>query len=222
MKSMSTNWTLRHALRASTLTVLVAASAAVAWPVQAQQGTSAPTACPMGDQKAGACDGAGHHGSHAGKGQGDHARMHGGHDGKRGGMHGAEGERGMGPMGPMMRGRMLDSVNATPQQRAQLDQIFEAVRRDMQGQREARMALREEGRKLMAQPNVDATAMEALRQKQLAMHDQASRRMTQAMVEASRVLTPEQRAQMAEHMAKRRDMKERRQHEHQKPESPRS
>ena len=54
---------------------------------------------------------------------------------------------------------------------------------------------------LLAQPTVDADAVEALRQKQLAMHDAAGKRMTTAMLEISRVLTPEQRKQIAEYMS---------------------
>jgi protein CpxP len=44
----------------------------------------------------------------------------------------------------------------------------------------------------------------------LAQHDQASKRMMQAMLEASRVLTPEQRAKMADMAGQRRAMMERR------------
>ena len=36
------------------------------------------------------------------------------------------------------------------------------------------------------------------RQQMLQLHDQASKRMTQAMVDVSRVLTPEQRKQIAD------------------------
>jgi periplasmic protein CpxP/Spy len=133
----------------------------------------------------------------------------------RGADHGPMmGERGAhaGP-GMHMGERMLDRVKASAEQRAQIRQIMEAARKDMQGQREARRALRDQQMQLFTQPNVDANAVEALRQKQIAQHDQASKRMTQAMVEASRVLTPEQRAQLATDMRQRRDMMERHQRE---------
>lgn len=120
-----------------------------------------------------------------------------GHHGKRGG---GDGEM---AGGMMLSPRMLDAVKATPEQRAQIKQIMDAARRDMSAQRDARRALRDEAQRVFTQPNVDATAAEALRQKMLAQHDQASRRKMQAMVEASRVLSPEQRKQMAD-MAKRR------------------
>ena len=75
--------------------------------------------------------------------------------------------------------------------------------------RESGRALLQQLLSLFTQPIVDAKALEALRQKLLAHHEQASRRMTQAMLDASRVLTPEQRKQMADRMAQRRSMMER-------------
>jgi protein CpxP len=44
----------------------------------------------------------------------------------------------------------------------------------------------------------------------LAQHDQASKRMMQAMLDGSRVLTPEQRAKMADMAGQRRAMMDRR------------
>jgi len=130
------------------------------------------------------------------------------------GMHGG------GPGAGMMMGgrgleRMLDSVNATADQRAQIKQIAERARADMQAQHEAHRGQREAMAKLFTAPTVDANAVEALRAQMMAQHDAQSRRMTQAMVEASRVLTPEQRKQMADRMAQRRDMMERHMHERQ-------
>jgi protein CpxP len=120
-------------------------------------------------------------------------------------------------MGLMMQGRgldrMLDSVNATAEQRTQIKAIADRARADMQAQHEAGKGNREQMAKLFAQPTVDANAVEALRAQQMQRHDQASRRMTQAMVEASRVLTPEQRKQIAERMGQRRAMMERHMHE---------
>lgn len=110
---------------------------------------------------------------------------------------------------PMMSERMLDSVNATAEQRSQIKQIVQAARTDLAAQRDAGIKLREQGRTLFAQPTVDARAAEALRQQALAQHDQASKRMLQAMLDVSRVLTPEQRKTLAERMAQRRGMMER-------------
>jgi Spy/CpxP family protein refolding chaperone len=87
---------------------------------------------------------------------------------------------------------------------------------DLRAQREAGRDLRQQMMQAFTQPTVDANTVEALRQKMLAQHDQASRRMMQAMLDVSRVLTPEQRTQLAQHMQQRgemmrRHMEERRQ-----------
>jgi protein CpxP len=126
-----------------------------------------------------------------------------------GGMHGSGGP-GMGMMGGG-RGmeRMLDSVNASAEQRSQIKAIFERARTDMQAQHETGRALRQQMMALFTQPVVDANAVEALRQQSMQHHEQASRRMTQAMVEASRVLSPEQRKQVADQAAKRSEMMQR-------------
>jgi periplasmic protein CpxP/Spy len=109
---------------------------------------------------------------------------------------------------PMMHGhmfeRMLDGIDTSPEQRAQIKEIRERAQADLQAQREAGRGLREQGLKLFAQPVVDAQAAEALRQQMLQQHDQASRRMLQAMLEISRVLTPAQRQQLAQKMAERK------------------
>jgi periplasmic protein CpxP/Spy len=127
-------------------------------------------------------------------GPGMHRGGPGGPDGAGGGMH-------------LMR--MLDQVNATPEQRAQIRQIMQAAHTDMKAQRETGRQLRQQQQALFTQPNVDANAVEALRQRLMAHHDATSRRMSQAMLEASRVLSPEQRRQMADKMAQRRTMGER-------------
>jgi len=104
---------------------------------------------------------------------------------------------------------MLDSVNATEQQRAQVKQITQAAAADLKAQREANRGLHEQMMQAFAQPTVDANAVEALRQQQLAAHDQISKRMTQAMLDVSKVLTPEQRKTLADKMQKRHDMMQR-------------
>lgn len=116
--------------------------------------------------------------------------------------------------GPMMGGphadRMLDAVNASADQRTQIKQIMDAARADLKAQREAGRALHDQMRQLFTQPTVDARAAETLRQQQLAQHDAASKRMMQAMLDVSRVLTPEQRAKLADMAGQRRAMMERR------------
>ena len=142
------------------------------------------------------------------------AQGHGGHGGPAG--------RGMGPDGPGMgfgaghqMERMLDAVNATSEQRAQIKQITLAGRADMQTQHEAGRKLHEQSQALFAQPTVDARAAEVLRQQMLVQHDQASKRRLQMMLDVSRVLTPEQRKTLADRMAQRRALMERQRAERQ-------
>jgi len=135
------------------------------------------------------------------------------------GMHemgmGGHGMGGHGMGGGRMGERMLDSVNATEAQRTQIRQIMSGAQGDLQKIHDATRALREQQMNLFAQPNVDAAAAEALRVQIQAQHDQASKRRLQAMIDASRVLTPEQRAQLAQRGKERRDMMERHRRERQ-------
>lgn len=120
------------------------------------------------------------------------------------GRHGVEGP------GMMMGGRgvdrMLDGLNATDAQRTQIRQIFRTAAADMKAQREQRRALHERGLQIFSAPTVDAAAAESLRQQMLQLNDQASRRRMQAMLDASQVLTPEQRAKLADRMRQRGEM----------------
>ena len=122
------------------------------------------------------------------------------------GPHHHEGAMGGGMGGPMagrILERMLDGVNATDEQRAQIRQISQAAAADLQSQREAARSMRQRSLEIFTAPNVDAAAAESLRQQTMALHDQSSKRMLLAMVDISRVLTPEQRAKIGERMKER-------------------
>ncbi len=135
-----------------------------------------------------------------------------GHAGHHGPGMGGPGAGGMmmfgGPPERVARGldRMLDGLNATEAQRAQVRQIATAAAADMKAQHEAGRGLREQGMQLFTAPVVDAAAAESLRQQMSAQHDQASKRMLQAMLDVSKVLTPEQRAKLGERMKERQAM----------------
>lgn len=126
------------------------------------------------------------------------------------GMHRGHGRHG-GHGGPMMMlsERALESVGATADQQARVQQILRAAHDELRQQRQAAGDLRAQWVQVFTAPTVDARAAEALRQKQSAMHETASKRMLQAMIDAAAVLTPEQRQKLAEQMGKRRDMMER-------------
>ena len=125
----------------------------------------------------------------------------------------------MGMHGLAIPERLLDEVGASAEQKRQLREIFQAAGDDLRSQREAGRALHGQMLALMAAPQVDAAAAEALRQQQLARHDAASKRSLQAMLDAQAVLTPEQRARIAERMAMRQKMMDRR-HQHGGPAAP--
>ena len=127
--------------------------------------------------------------------------MHGhgmGHHGMGGGMFGGSPEH----VGRMVD-HMLDGLNATDPQRSQIKQIASAAAVDLKAQAEAGRALRERAMQVFSAPNVDANAVEQVRQQMLQQHDQMSRRMSLAMIDIARVLTPEQRARIAERMRDR-------------------
>lgn len=98
---------------------------------------------------------------------------------------------------------LLDAVNATDAQRSQIDAIFKAARQDLSGQRDAGMKLHQQMAALYTATNIDAAAIEALRVQISAQRETASKRLSQASIDAARVLTPEQRAKIAELMKKR-------------------
>ena len=138
------------------------------------------------------------------------APMDGGHrHGGGGGMMGGP-ITGGAMMGGLLSEHVLDAVNATTDQRSQIKQIMDATHADLRAQREAGRALHGQVRQLFSQPTVDARAAEALRLQLMSQHDQSSKRLMQTMLEVSRVLTPEQRARLADLAGQRRGMAERR------------
>ncbi len=98
---------------------------------------------------------------------------------------------------------LLDGLNASDAQRAQIKQIAIAAATDLRAQHEASRGLREKGLQIFSAPNVDAAAAESVRAQMQTQHDQASRRTLQAMLEVGKVLTPEQRAKLGERLKQR-------------------
>jgi periplasmic protein CpxP/Spy len=98
---------------------------------------------------------------------------------------------------------MLDDVGASDAQRQQIQAIFRTAREDLRAQMKDGMGQRQQMLQLWAAPNIDAAALDALRKQQLQQQERVGSRLQQAMVEAGRVLTPEQRAKIAERLKKR-------------------
>ena len=116
---------------------------------------------------------------------------------------------------------MLDGIGASDAQRAQIKQIMMAAGADMKAQRAAGRALHAQAIQIFGAPTVDAGAAEALRQQMEAQHDRASKRMLQAMLDASKVLTPEQRAKLAQRAGEREAIMQERMQREQREHGPR-
>jgi periplasmic protein CpxP/Spy len=106
--------------------------------------------------------------------------------------------------------RMLDEVQASAAQRAQIRQIAGAARDDLRKLREAAPDLRKDTLNVLTQPSIDAGAAEQARQKMLAQQDAVSKRTLTAMLDVAKVLTPEQRTQLGEKLKARQAEREQR------------
>ena len=106
--------------------------------------------------------------------------------------------------------RLLDEVQATAAQRAQIRQIAGAARDDLRQLRDTALDLRKDTLNVLTQPSIDAGAAEQARQKMLAQHDATSKRTLTAMLDVAKVLTPEQRAQLGEKFKARQAEREKR------------
>jgi Spy/CpxP family protein refolding chaperone len=149
-------------------------------------------------------------------GAGITAFAHGGHFGGGfgpGGWH-------MGPGGQMdpeaMKRRvdasvrwMLADINATEAQQARIADIVGATAKEMAPLREKHREARRSVIELLAKPNVDRAALEAIRAQEIQAADAMSKRFVQSLADVAEVLTPEQRAQLAEKMKQRREHRRR-------------
>jgi protein CpxP len=117
------------------------------------------------------------------------------------GMHGA--------MDPAQMERHVDDMvnhllaDGTSEQKAKVAAIAKAALTDLQPLREKHHAAHEQAIKLLTARSIDRAALERLRAEELQLADQLSRRLTQAFADSAEVLTPEQRAKLAEHFKNR-------------------
>ena len=117
--------------------------------------------------------------------------------------------------GMMMSERMLESVGASAEQKSRVRDILKTTQDEQRAQHEAGQLLHQQMMQLLAAPQIDTAAAEALRQQQQVRHDAASKRRLQAMLDVQAVLTPEQRTKLVEQMKARQDMMGRHQRERQ-------
>jgi Spy/CpxP family protein refolding chaperone len=89
--------------------------------------------------------------------------------------------------------RMLDKVNATPSQRAQIRAVWDGLHPQLRALHQQKAELRRQMAAAMTAPRIDPAAIEKLRVQQISLQDKASALRMQAFVSAANVLTPEQR-----------------------------
>lgn len=95
-------------------------------------------------------------------------------------------------------------IDATPEQTEKLRGVVRSAVRDLVPLRQKFGDSRERIRTLLTQPTIDRNAIEAFRADRIALADQFSKRVAQALGDAAEILTPEQRQQVADHMARHR------------------
>ena len=97
---------------------------------------------------------------------------------------------------------MLGKVGASDAQKSQIDGIVRAALTNLQSVRAAHHEAFAEFHDLMTAPSVDRAKMEELRAAQIKALDDASKGLVTALADAAEVLSPEQRAALAEQMRK--------------------
>jgi Spy/CpxP family protein refolding chaperone len=97
----------------------------------------------------------------------------------------------------------LADIDATPEQKSRITAIMKGAANDLASVRSQSRELRRKSAQLLAASSIDRAQLETLRLQQVQLHETASRRMLQAMMDAAEVLTPEQRAKLAEHRQRR-------------------
>jgi Spy/CpxP family protein refolding chaperone len=95
-------------------------------------------------------------------------------------------------------------IDATDAQKQRLAPLVQDAARELLPLRGRLHEARRQALELLARETVDRGALETLRAEQLALAEQASRRLVQAVADIADVLTPEQRRQLADRIARRR------------------
>ncbi|TLY52756.1 MAG: periplasmic heavy metal sensor [Gammaproteobacteria bacterium] len=130
--------------------------------------------------------------------------------------HTANGGPHMMAMGGMSPAEMADhipkllehiyvEVDATPEQKAQLDPILRQAVTDLTAMHTQAHGAHAQAIALLTADKVDRSALETLRASHLQMADQASKRFVQLIADVADILTPAQRKTLAERIAQHHD-----------------
>jgi len=120
---------------------------------------------------------------------------------------------GGGPHGPMMAGRstddhlehvqmMLTKIGASDAQKTQIEAILKPALDDMKATHEAHFAAFKQFHEAISAPSIDRAQLETLRAAQVKLLDDASKRLVIAISDAAEVLSPDQRAALAQEIEK--------------------
>ena len=134
-----------------------------------------------------------------------------GHAHAQGPGHGHHMHGGWEQMDPEVMGKRIEAmtafrlaeIDATPEQKSRIAAIMKAAANELSSLRGQGRDLRRKSMQLLAAPTIDRAQLEAVRVQQVQLHETVSRRMLQARADAAEVLTPEQRAKLAERMQRR-------------------
>jgi len=98
---------------------------------------------------------------------------------------------------------VLDEVDATPEQKAQVKDIVAAATKDLEALHQQNGGIHKELHEIFTAPTIDRAKLETVRAEHMQALDAASKRCAAALADAAEMLTPEQRKTLGEKMAKR-------------------
>lgn len=132
-----------------------------------------------------------------GHGMGGGFRHWGGHHGHHGQIDPAEAKE----HAREMVGHLAWAIDATAEQKAKLTTIAEAMATDLIPVHQKLEGAHARIAQMLRAPQIDRAALEALRAEHIALADDVSKRIAQGLADAADVLTPAQRAKLADHWA---------------------
>ena len=97
---------------------------------------------------------------------------------------------------------MLTKIGASDAQKSQIEGLLKPAFEEMKAAHEAHSAAFEQFHEAITAPSIDRAKIESLRAEQLKSLDEASKRMVTAITDAAEVLSPDQRAALAEQIRK--------------------
>ena len=97
---------------------------------------------------------------------------------------------------------MLTQIGASDAQKAQIQGLLEPALEEMKAAHEAHSAAFRQFHEAITAPSIDRARIESLRAAQMKSLDEASKRLVTAISDAAEVLSPDQRAALAEQIDK--------------------